>query len=80
MNVEEIEALLTAHPEVAYAKVTGDGKHYELTIVSNAFIGLPKVKRQLWVYGLLNQSIISGRMHAVQMQTWTEDEWEKQGG
>lgn len=80
MNPKEIEELLTANPEIVYAKVTGDGKHYELTVVSDVFVALPKVKRQLWVYALLNQSIISGRMHAVQMHTWTKEEWEKQVG
>ncbi len=80
MNPSEIEELLTAYPEIVYAKVTGDGKHYELTLVSDVFVALPKVKRQLWVYEILNKLIISGHMHAVQMHTWTKDEWEKKVG
>jgi len=80
MNPKEIEELLTASPEIAYAKVIGEGAHYELTVVSDAFVALSKVKRQLWVYAVLNELIVSGRMHAVQMHTWTKDEWEKQHG
>lgn len=80
MNAEQIEAVLKVHPEIEYVAVMGDGKHYELTIVSDAFHGQTKVKRQLWVYALLNQHIVSGRLHAIQMNTWTKAEWEKQSG
>lgn len=77
---EQIEAILSSHPEIDQFKVKGDGKHYELTIVSDVFDGLSKVKRQLWVYALLNQHIVSGRLHAVHLNTWTNIEWEKLSG
>lgn len=80
MNTEQIKALLKNHPGVDDAIVEGDGKHYELTIVSDVFEGQTKVKRQLWVYALLNEHIVSGQLHAIQMNTWTNAEWEKQRG
>ena len=80
MNPEQIESFLKANPEISMAKVNGDGRHFDLTIVSTQFCELSKLKRQLWVYGLLKDLIISGQMHAVQLHTWTEEEWEKQSG
>ncbi|HVT63345.1 MAG TPA: BolA/IbaG family iron-sulfur metabolism protein [Legionellaceae bacterium] len=77
MNPEQIEALLKQQHEIAEVSVESDGKHYHFTVVSDAFIDLPKVKRQLWVYALLNQPIISGQLHAIHMNTWTKAEWQK---
>lgn len=66
--------------EIKYAHVEGDGYHYHLTLVSDVFLGKSKVARQQWVYARLHDHITSGRLHAVNMNTWTIAEWEKQGG
>lgn len=65
---------------VVLAEVTGDGYHYHVLIVSDLFQGKTKVARQQWVYAQLKEHITSGRLHAVNMQTFTQDEWEKQRG
>lgn len=80
VSEQQIELLIKEQDNIDYVTVTGDGKHFELTIVSDVFIGLSKLKRQLWVYALLNQSIVSGQLHAIHMNTWTKSEWEKQCG
>lgn len=77
---EQLECELLAIDDVKYVKVEGDGYHYELTIVSDAFIGKSKLARQKWVYACLNKYIISGQLHAVNMKTWVCAEWEKQHG
>ena len=77
---EELKQLLMATDEVDDVQVEGDGYHYDVTIVSDAFLGKTKVARQQWVYARLNEYIISGRLHAVNMKTWTKAEWEKQRG
>ena len=77
MPVEQLEVLLRKNSDIADVKVAGDGKHYELTIISDAFVDQSKVKRQLWVYALLNPYILSGELHAIQMNTWTTAEWQK---
>jgi acid stress-induced BolA-like protein IbaG/YrbA len=77
---EEIEHRLSSINEVAYVKVEGDGYQYQLTIVTDLFLNKPKVKRQQWVYTQLNDYITSGRLHAITMKTWTEEEWGKQNG
>lgn len=77
MSSSQLQALLEAQAEIAFAEVEGDGKHYSVTIVSDVFVNQPKVKRQLWVYALLNSYITSGALHAIQLHTWTQEEWHK---
>ncbi len=77
---QELERHLMAVDGVCHVQVEGDGYHYELTIVSDAFIGKSKVSRQQWVYAGLKAYITSGQLHAINMKTWTKDEWEKQVG
>lgn len=77
---EQIENLFKANDEVDYVQVDGDGYHYQLTVVTDVFEGKPKVVRQQWVYAILNQAILSGSLHAIQMKTLTKSEWEKQRG
>ena len=77
---EEIERRLVETGEVDFVQVGGDGYHYELTIVSNAFLGKTKVARQQWVYAKLNDYITTGSLHALSMKTWTKEEWEKSHG
>ena len=77
---EELKRDLVAMGEIDYVQVEGDGYHYDLTIVSDAFLGKSRVARQQWVYARLNDYITSGRLHAVNMKTWTKIEWEKQCG
>ena len=77
---EELESYLLGLDEVDYVQVTGDGHHYNLTIVSDVFLEKAKVARQQWVYAKLKEYITSGRLHALNMKTWTKAEWEKQRG
>lgn len=77
---EELQRVLLSEKNVDYVAVDGDGYHYELTIVSDVFVGKSRVARQQWVYARLNEYIMSGRLHAINMKTWTTSEWEKQCG
>lgn len=77
MSSDQLETLLKQQPDIVVAKVEGDGRHYTVTIVSDVFVDQPKIKRQLWVYALLNPHIISGAVHALQLNTWTQGEWQK---
>lgn len=50
--------------------------HFKLTIASDAFSGLSKIKRHQEVYGLLNHLMQQG-LHALALHTYTEDEWQQ---
>lgn len=74
MTDEEIRALVMAGMPGADVAVGGDGYHIDLTVVSDAFEGLNRVKRQQLVYGVLADVIRSGALHAVNIRALTAAE------
>jgi acid stress-induced BolA-like protein IbaG/YrbA len=73
----EIQALLQSHIPDSDAQVQVDGSHVNVLVVSAQFEGLNTLKRQQLVYGALNQAIADGRIHAVNMKTFTPTEWQQ---
>ncbi|MBE0483112.1 MAG: BolA/IbaG family iron-sulfur metabolism protein [Bacterioplanes sp.] len=74
MTPTEILAILqAAEPSVSWA-VDGDGYKYEVNAVSDVFTDLNAVKRQQFVYRILNPYIADGRIHAVTIRTLTPAE------
>lgn len=80
LNNNQLEIRLLALNGVEYAKVSGDGYHYQLTIVTDLFIDKSKLERQRWVYAQLKDDITTGSLHALTMKTFTKSEWEKERG
>jgi acid stress-induced BolA-like protein IbaG/YrbA len=80
LNNQELEQQLKELDGIHYVKVDGDGYHYQLTLVTDVFIGKTKVARQQWVYSQLKQYIVSGQLHALSMKTWTVKEWGEHHG
>lgn len=74
MPTTEISALLTAAFPDANVNVGGAEGKYQVQLVSKAFNGLNRVKRQQAVYKVLNSHIQSGAIHAVNMQLQTPEE------
>jgi acid stress-induced BolA-like protein IbaG/YrbA len=54
--------------------VGGDGRHFDITVISSLFDGLRPVQRQQKVYAVLQDQISAGTIHAVNMKTLTPDE------
>lgn len=69
---EILEALQAAAPDVSWS--VEDGYVREITGVGEVFEGLNAVKRQQFVYKILNPYIVDGRLHAVSIQTYTPTE------
>lgn len=80
LSNDALEKIFKDCDEVSYVKVDGDGYHYQLTIVSDAFIGKSLVARQQWVYKKLGNLITAGTVHALSMKTNTKEEWENTHG
>ncbi|MGA0838673.1 MAG: BolA/IbaG family iron-sulfur metabolism protein [Pseudomonadales bacterium] len=68
-----VSALAAAFPD-AEIGVELAGNRAELTIVSGAFAGLSRVRRQQAVYGCIQQFIADGSLHAVTMRVLSPDE------
>lgn len=75
MNPDDIKALLATALPACEIQVEGDGRHFNLVLVDPVFEGLRTIKRQQLVYGILNEEIASGTIHAVNMLTFTPAEW-----
>lgn len=77
MTPEEIKALVEQGIEGAEAAVAGEGDKFQIRVVSDAFAGLNRVRKQQLVYGCINHLIQDGSIHAVSLQTFTREEWDK---
>lgn len=75
MDADTVTALVTEVFDGDEIFVDGEGANYNITVVSNQFAGQRPVARQQTVYGALNTSIASGSIHAVNLRTYTPDEW-----
>jgi acid stress-induced BolA-like protein IbaG/YrbA len=71
MTEQQIADLVRAAFPGAEVRVGGDGYHFELTVVSEAFAGLRPVQRQQRVYATLADAIRSGALHAVNIVAQT---------
>ncbi len=71
-----IEQVLKDALSAEQVLVGGDGRHFEIAVVSAQFEGLRPVKKQQMVYAALNEKIADGTIHAVMMQTLTPAEWQ----
>lgn len=75
-----IETKLSSNDDIDYARVEGDGYHYEITVVSPVFHEKRRVARQQWVYQILQEWISDGSLHAVTLNTYSLQEWEEKNG
>ncbi|WP_444884033.1 BolA family protein [Microbulbifer sp. PSTR4-B] len=74
MQPDEIKTLIEGHIPESNVDVAFEGSHLMVTVVSSAFEGLSRLKKQQLVYAALNDKIADGTLHAVQMQTLTPEE------
>jgi acid stress-induced BolA-like protein IbaG/YrbA len=74
MDDAELKQVLQAGLDDCEVEIQIDGNKVALGLVSGAFAGLSRVKRQQLVYGLLKDRIESGEIHAVTMRTQTPEE------
>ncbi len=64
MQAELVERISSRFPD-AQVDVQLDGNRALITVVSNQFEGLTRVKKQQAVYGCIEDYIADGRLHAV---------------
>lgn len=77
MQPDDVTKLIeTAMPD-AQVTVNSDGSHYEILVVSSAFEGLSRLRREQQINALLADAITSGVIHAVSNRLYTPMEWDK---
>ena len=74
MDENEIKALLQAGLGDAQIELVSEGNKIGLRLIGSVFEGLNRVKRQQLVYGILDEKIKTGEIHAVTMTCQTPAE------
>ena len=73
MAVEHLESLLQdAFPDAADLRVedrTGGGDHFQVTVASSRFEGLPLVEQHRLVYDALAAPLADGSIHELRIKT-----------
>lgn len=74
MELNTLEKKLTESFPNATIELTGDGRHFSVTIVDNAFDGLTLIQRERKVLSSLGAEIASGELHALSVRAVTPSE------
>ena len=77
MNADDIKSILEQQLDGCDIKVDVDGSHVNIMVVGDIFEGKRSVQRQQLVYAALQEHIASGVIHAVNMKTYSKDEWQQ---
>ncbi len=75
MDAATVTALLEARLEGCEIQVEGAGDRYSITVIGTVFEGMRPVQRQQLVYSGLSEAIAEGRIHAVNIETFTLEQW-----
>jgi len=78
MDAATVRALVQAELQGCQVEVQGEGANYDITVIGDVFEGLRPVKKQQMVYAALGEQIADGRIHAVNIRTFTPDQWQGQ--
>ena len=74
MNEHAIETLISTGLPCTSIEVTGDGRHWNAVIVSEAFKGKRLIQRHQMVYATLGNKMQTDEIHALSMKTLTPEE------
>ena len=80
MNEDEITRLIQGGLPGSRVSVTGDGRHFEAVVVSDAFAGKSIIQQHRMVYAALGDSFRTDAIHALSIKTCTPAEWETRSG
>ena len=76
MSPVDIKQLIESTLQGSLAVIEGDdGRHFQATVISDAFIGKSRVQQQQLVYTSLGQHIHDGTIHAISIKTFTPEQW-----
>ena len=76
MQAAEVKQLVEEKLEGCEVQTSGEGCDFQVTVVGDLFEGLTPVKKQQLVYSCLTDQIANGSIHAVNIRTYTPEQWE----
>jgi acid stress-induced BolA-like protein IbaG/YrbA len=77
ISSESIKASIEQGMTSSHVAVSGDGRHFELVIVSDEFTGKNRLQRHQRVYQALGDNMRDEMIHALTMKTFTPQEWQE---
>ena len=77
MNAQDVKDLLEKQLVDCEIRVEVDGSHVNIIVIGDIFEGKRTVQRQQLVYAALQEQIASGVIHAVNMKTFSSEEWQQ---
>ena len=75
MTSDELQSIIGAGLACEHIELTGDGRHWYATIVSDEFEGKRLIQRHQKVYATLGARMHTDEVHALSMKTYTPSEW-----
>ncbi len=69
MENEQVEALIKTGIPDAEVKVTGDGRHFEVEVVSSAFQGKSLIQRHRMVMAAVKEQMATDELHALSIKS-----------
>ena len=78
MNEEQIRARIEAGMSTEHVAVTGDGRHFEATVVSGEFEGKRSIAQHRLVYAAIGEAVGRDELHALALKTFTPAQWREQ--
>jgi len=77
MKVEDVKGLLQKDFSDAVIQVVGEESNFSVDIVTEVFEGQSRFQRQKSVLAIMKEHIVSGEIHAFNVNAYTPAEWEK---
>ena len=79
MTADELKAIINDALPFLNCELDDDGRHWQATIVSDAFEGKRAIVRHQMVCATLGARIQNDEVHALSMKTMTGAEWKNNG-
>lgn len=79
MQCEEIQSRIEQGLPGSQVSVTGDGRHFEAVVITDAFAGKGLLEQHRMVYATLGDKV-GGNIHALSVRTYTHAQWQQKKG
>jgi len=76
MEIEAIVQLIESGMPGCEARVSGDGRHFEAIVISEAFEGKTPLQKQRMVMATVKPQLESDELHALSIKTYTREQWQ----
>ena len=76
MTPGELKSLIEAAFSDGHVEVTGDGRHFWATVVSESFAGKNMIAQHRMVYAALGDRFETEAVHALSLKTYTPEQWQ----